>query len=314
MTGFNIKSDEFANPNVWLRMVVENELEIRKVLAKVRAIPISVTYDLTITLSNEIDTFKCSQAIMDTLWIYKFMYFEHNFMNIDAVILMPDTNQIEMAREKNLTSDNNIKLKASFEVSTYYPAFRKDRINMSGYPRQYGTGMSDLNGFPVDGGFSDFFGQPGDAPRDPNLGTPWVFPSSSIPGSVGSVGGVENTDGSGGAGNPGGPGGGGGTSGSSGSAGTSGTSGSGYPIGLTDSSFFGRSASPLGSDPSRRIINGGFSNDPDYYLIAPKRTRWFNNILQARQKASTPLTNPNAGNPAPGNNGGPNPPINPNPI
>jgi hypothetical protein len=185
---------------------------------------------------------------------------------------------------------------------------------MSGYPRQYGTGMSDLNGFPVDGGFSDFFGQPGDAPRDPNLGTPWVFPSSSIPGSVGSVGGVENTDGSGGAGNPGGPGGGGGTSGSSGSAGTSGTSGSGYPIGLTDSSFFGRSASPLGSDPSRRIINGGFSNDPDYYLIAPKRTRWFNNILQARQKASTPLTNPNAGNPAPGNNGGPNPPINPNPI
>ena len=31
MTGFNIKSDEFANPNVWLRMVVENEVEIRSV-------------------------------------------------------------------------------------------------------------------------------------------------------------------------------------------------------------------------------------------------------------------------------------------
>jgi hypothetical protein len=29
MTGFNIRSDEFANPNVWLRTVVENEVEIK---------------------------------------------------------------------------------------------------------------------------------------------------------------------------------------------------------------------------------------------------------------------------------------------
>jgi len=147
MTGFNIKSDEFANPNVWLRMVVENEVEIRKVLAKVRAVPVTVNYDLEILLSSEIDTFKCSQAILDTLWLYKFMYFEHNFMNIDAVILMPDSNSIEMAREKNLTSDNNIKLKVSFTVETYYPAFRRDRINSTGYPQTQGSGMSDSNGF-----------------------------------------------------------------------------------------------------------------------------------------------------------------------
>jgi hypothetical protein len=166
MTGFNIKSDEFANPNVWLRMVVENEVEIRKVLARVRAIPITVNYDLTILLSSELDTFKCSQAIMDTLWIYKFMYFEHNFMNIDAVILMPDTNGIEISREKNLSSDNNIQLKVSFEVSTYYPAFRKDRVNMTGYPSQYG-GMSDLNGFSLQGGASEFFESDS---IDPNLG------------------------------------------------------------------------------------------------------------------------------------------------
>ena len=313
MTGFNIKSDEFANPNVWLRMVVENEIEIRKVLAKVRAIPITVNYELTILLSSEIDTFKCAQAIMDTMWIYKFMYFEHNFMNIDAVILMPDTNQIEMSREKNLTSDNNIKLKASFEVSTYYPAFRKDRISMTGYPRQYGTGMSDLNGFPVDGGFSDLFPQPG-IPRDRPGAEPWNFPSSSSLGAAGSVGGTETTD----------------QGGVRTSTETSdGTDPNypentgpvfpgapvppGYPIGATTSSFFGRST-PLGSDPSQRIINGSFANDPDYYLIAPKRTRWFNNILQARQKAATPPSNPNASNPAPGNNGGSNPPTNPNPI
>jgi hypothetical protein len=127
MKGFNIDSDEFANPNVWLRMVVENEDEIRKVLTKVRAVPVTVNYDLEIVLSSEVDIFKCSQAIMDTLWLYKFMYFEYNFMNIDAVINVPDSNSIEMSRDKNLTSDNLIKMTVSFEVKTYYPAFRKDR-------------------------------------------------------------------------------------------------------------------------------------------------------------------------------------------
>lgn len=129
MSTFNIRSDEFSNPNVWLRTVVENKEEIKKILSKVRAVPISVTYDLSITLSSEIDSFKCSQAILDTMWLYKFMYFEYNYMNIDAVMLMPDNMAVEMVREKNLTSDNTIKMNVSFEVQTYYPAFVRDDIS-----------------------------------------------------------------------------------------------------------------------------------------------------------------------------------------
>jgi hypothetical protein len=128
LTGFDIRSDDFANPNVWLKMVIDNKEEIRKVLTKVRAVPVSVKYDLVILLASEIDIFKCSQAIMDTLWLYRFMYFEHNFMNIDAVMLIPDSNQVEINREKNMTSDNQIKLTVSFEVQTYYPAYRKPRL------------------------------------------------------------------------------------------------------------------------------------------------------------------------------------------
>jgi hypothetical protein len=123
MTTFNIRSDEFRNPNVWLRSVVENETEIRKLLKQVRAIPITVNYDLTILLKNEIDVFKCSQEIMNTLWLYRFIYFEHNYMNIDAVITVPDSENIEISREKNLTSDNTVKLTLALEVQTYYPAF-----------------------------------------------------------------------------------------------------------------------------------------------------------------------------------------------
>ena len=260
MTGFNIKSDEFANPNVWLRMVVENELEIRKVLARIRAIPITVNYELTILLSSEIDTFKCSQALMDTMWIYKFMYFEHNFMNIDAVIIMPDTNQIEMSREKNLTSDNNIRLKANFEVHTYYPAFRKDRVNSVGYPKSYGTGMTDLNGYSLAGGVSEFFEQPG------NQNNPYDYiggQNPSIDPQFGSVGGSEYSS--------------------------------------ATSSFYNQN--PLGQGAAKVIRNGKLVNDPDYYMVAPKRTRWFNNILRSRERSSTPITNPNGRPPSRSNEG-----------
>ena len=126
LTSYDIRAEEFANPNVWLKMVIENKTEIRKMLTKVRAVPMTAKYDLVILLNSEIDVFKCSQSIIDTLWLYRFMYFEYNFMNIDAVMILPDSNQVEISREKNMTSDNTIKLSVSFEVQTYYPAYKKD--------------------------------------------------------------------------------------------------------------------------------------------------------------------------------------------
>ena len=124
LTSWQVRSDEFRNPNIWLRNVVENKEEVKSTLNKVRAIPVTATYDLSILVKTEVDVFKCSQAIMNTLWLYKFMYFEYNYMNIDAVMLQPDTSQIEITREKNLKSDGNvIKMSTTLEVQTFYPAF-----------------------------------------------------------------------------------------------------------------------------------------------------------------------------------------------
>jgi len=128
MTGWRIRGDEFANPNVWLKMVVENQEEIKNVLAKVRAMPITAQYELSILVNSEIDTFKASQAIMNTMWMYKYMYFEHNFMNIDAVLIVPDDQAVEISREHNLNSSSEIKLTLSFEVQSYYPAFNENVV------------------------------------------------------------------------------------------------------------------------------------------------------------------------------------------
>jgi hypothetical protein len=144
LNSMNIVSDEFANPNIWLKSIIENQNEIRNILVKMRAIPIVANYDVEIRLSNEIDIFKCTQSIMDTLWLYKYMYFEYNYMNIDAIMTIPDSNNIEFNREKDLTSDNNIKIKFSIEVNTYYPAYRLDRISSSDISNTNGPEKTDF--------------------------------------------------------------------------------------------------------------------------------------------------------------------------
>lgn len=123
LTNWTVRSDEFRNPNVWLKDVSEDDVEVKRVLRKVKAIPVTATYELTVLLKTEIDVFKCSQSIMNALWLYKYMFFEYNYMNIDAFMEMPDDQNIEISREKNLSSDNTIKLTANISVQTYYPAF-----------------------------------------------------------------------------------------------------------------------------------------------------------------------------------------------
>jgi hypothetical protein len=230
LKNFNIISDEFKNPNVWLRTVVENQEEIRKVLTKVRALPIKVNYELVILLESEIDTFKCSQAIMDTLWVYKYMYFEHNFMRIDAVMEVPDSSDIEITREKNMTSDNTIKLTVNLEVNTYYPAYRKDLVQLRGQARDYGDGMTDHNSHVLNGGISDYFTDPFDY-----------------------IGGRDNIN--------------------------------------TGDVEYGEPDN-FNSDDSQ-VTYGETQNDPSHYST-PKRTRWYDNILRARENNRTIINNPNA--------------------
>ena len=240
-------------------------------------------------------------------------------MNIDAVMLVPDTNAIEISREKNMTSDNTIKLTVSFQVQTYYPAFRKDRVNPEGYPRYYGDGMQDMGGYSLSGGFSDFFGNQ-NAGTSPNVSTPAgpsngfstrppitpngfslrqpstisgfppgfpvppPFTSPFLPSSISGQPVWQNT-GIGGnqLNNPGS------------------TGGTGITFSLSSGvnntnpnpsiSAFG------GSSP----VGAATTDNPNYYMYSPKKARWFSNILRARQRASTPILNPNGRNPNPQN-------------
>ena len=112
------------------------------------------------------------------------------------------------------------------------------------------------------------------------------------------------------------------TVGAGGAGGGSGVGGPGTGGGgIGDNGIIGQTGSwfntSAGGNPfgpgAAQVINrkGVLAGDPDYYLIAPKRTRWFNNILRSREKATGNINNPNAKDPNPKNQPK-NPPIDPN--
>lgn len=125
---WRMKGDEFANPNQWLRQVIEDEDEIRKVLTKVRAIPIQANYECTILLDSELDTFKASESIMTALMFYDHMHFEYNFMYIDAVATFPEDSSVEINRDFSVDTDGKIQMNFGFEVHTYYPGWGDKQV------------------------------------------------------------------------------------------------------------------------------------------------------------------------------------------
>lgn len=127
-TGQDILTDQMANPNVWMRCNFEDKNEVKNILARVRPIPLSLKYELAIILNTENDCFKCAESLMNTIGIYRYMQFQYNQFNIMAVMQLPETNQFEITREKNINSNNQIKLVANFEVLTFYPAYRRPKV------------------------------------------------------------------------------------------------------------------------------------------------------------------------------------------
>lgn len=119
-------SSEFANPNEYLHQKSNVSGVMRSVISKVKAVPMSLHYDIEIKLDsyNEID--KCSQKILNTLFNYFFFNFDYYGLKIDAVLSLPDDKTIEVPQEITLQSDTKKSIKFSLEVRTYFPIFKID--------------------------------------------------------------------------------------------------------------------------------------------------------------------------------------------
>lgn len=123
---FNSRSDQFANPNQYLSQKANINGRLKRVISKVKAVPISINYDIEIQLATQNEVDKCSQKIMNLLYNYMFFNIDYFGIKIDAVLQLPDDKTIEIQREINMDSDRKKFIKFPLEVQTYYPIFKID--------------------------------------------------------------------------------------------------------------------------------------------------------------------------------------------
>lgn len=116
-------SDEFANPNQFLAKEVKIDQKYRKIFSKVKAIPINMTYDISIRVDTEIDAYRVYEKVLKVLFNYMFFNIDYFGMKIDAVLSLPDDKEIKIEREQNLTTDTKKFVNFSLNVKSYYPDF-----------------------------------------------------------------------------------------------------------------------------------------------------------------------------------------------
>lgn len=121
MTGVAPNFSELANPHTWVKSTVETDAETYRIISKIMAIPVTVSYDLEILVDSEADALKCVAKIMNTIQIYKFFDLEHKGLYTECVMKMPENAEITVPREHNMSSDSKISVKYSIEVKTHYP-------------------------------------------------------------------------------------------------------------------------------------------------------------------------------------------------
>ena len=126
LNGISTKSDELANPNEYLSKKETINDTIRKVISKVKAVPVTINYDIEIQLAtaNEVD--KVTQKLINIFYNYQFYNYDYYGIKIDAFFGLPDDKGIEIQRELSMDNDRKKKITFSLEVQTYYPIFDID--------------------------------------------------------------------------------------------------------------------------------------------------------------------------------------------
>lgn len=128
LESFTQSSDEFANPNQYItkRTIISDEL--RKIVSKIKAVPMTFSYKIEVVLASEIDVYNFSKKFLNMLFNYFFFSIDYYGLKIDAVLELPDDKTVEIPREigGDLTDERKKKFEVNVDVRSYYPIFRID--------------------------------------------------------------------------------------------------------------------------------------------------------------------------------------------
>ncbi len=124
-----VKRTEYANPNVNIEYYKEENGILKKLIGKMRFLPIKATFKIEIILGKEIEVMKCQESLWEFFFAYKYFYIKHNGIRLDCILDIPDEKLIEIQRTidglkgKN---DTEKKISFSFDVHSYFPIEPKE--------------------------------------------------------------------------------------------------------------------------------------------------------------------------------------------
>lgn len=137
LTSFNSVSDEFANPNIYIPKDCKIKNEWKRIITKVKAIPMQMSFDVEILLDDVRDVWVCSEKIMEGFFPYYFFNMDYFGIKMDIVLQLPDDKQVEIPSEGDFTSDKKKTIKFPLVVKSYYPVWTVDTDNVECYNEEF---------------------------------------------------------------------------------------------------------------------------------------------------------------------------------
>jgi len=120
---FSSDTTQFANPNQYLsnKRIINEKL--KTIIQKTKAVPVTLNYNIDIVLNSEIDAYKASEKLLNTLFNYMFFNIDYFGIKIDAVFALPDDKEIQIERDITQETETKKHIKFPLKVNTYYPIF-----------------------------------------------------------------------------------------------------------------------------------------------------------------------------------------------
>lgn len=137
MTSFQSVLDEFANPNIYIPKDCRIKNEWKRIITKVKAIPMQMNFDIEILLDDIRDVWVCSEKLMILLFPYFFFNMDYFGLKIDLVLTLPDDKTVEVPTEGDFTSDKRKSIKFPLTVRGYYPVWTVDTDNVECYNEEF---------------------------------------------------------------------------------------------------------------------------------------------------------------------------------
>jgi len=137
LTTFNSVTDEFANPNIYIPKDSKIHNEWKRIITKVKAIPMQLNFDVEILLDDVRDVWVCSEKILMLFFNYFFFNMDYFGIKIDLVLQLPDDRSIEVPTAGDFTSDKKKIIKFPLTVRGYYPVWTVDTDNVECYNEEF---------------------------------------------------------------------------------------------------------------------------------------------------------------------------------